>query len=336
MKRFFAFLLVFLLVSVAAAEGIESIPAEVDVYLTDGAFAVDNADIILTVSRDAVKKVCLGTTYQIEVPGRTVKSCSSSDKKVAAVTKTGRVTLKAAGKAKITIKLSQGKPIALTLKVIDPAVPTQVIINEGKKGTLIVGTPFQLTAVVKPATASQAVEWRSSKNAVATVDANGLVTPRKKGTVKITATAGKKTATFTATVKDKDEKIELSQYWEEDVVETASKLEGFKRVGEGRYYVTYSDGNVSLAEYREGSYKSGIGYIYVENTDRYSLFGVTVGMSRDEAKALLRAYEGKGDYYESGDYITYSPYYPDVDAWLKLSFEGGRVSAMMLNCFTDY
>lgn len=156
----------------------------------------------LTVKKSATKTVYLGTKYQIVVPGKTVKSYSSSLKRYATVSKSGLVTLKKAGKVKITIRLKNGKKYTLTLKVVDPTVPVSVSISEGKKGTVYVGDTLQLTAVVSPATADQAVKWTSSKKSVAKVNKSGKVTGVKSGTATITATTpNKKKVTFAVTVR---------------------------------------------------------------------------------------------------------------------------------------
>ena len=63
---------------------------------------------------------------------------------------------------------------------------------------LKVGETGQLTAKVDPA--GTAVTWSSDKDAIATVDANGLVTAVAMGTAIITAKAGDKTATCEVTV----------------------------------------------------------------------------------------------------------------------------------------
>ena len=78
---------------------------------------------------------------------------------------------------------------------------------------LYVGYRVDLDAVCAPAGAAQEVTWKSSSASVATVDADGVVTALKPGTVTITATAadgsGKK-ATAKFTVKEAAENVELS------------------------------------------------------------------------------------------------------------------------------
>ena len=60
-------------------------------------------------------------------------------------------------------------------------------------------TPIQLTATVTPSNSTDAVVWRSSENAVATVE-NGLVTPVADGSCVIYATAGDVTAECSVSV----------------------------------------------------------------------------------------------------------------------------------------
>ena len=163
------------------------------------------APTVITVTKKTTKKVKLGTEYQLAVKGKTLKSASSGAKKVATVDgKTGLVTLKKAGTAKITLTTTDKKKIVVTLKVVDPTVPTKVAITGAKK-SMKVGATLQLTATVSPATAAQTVKWTSNKKSVATVDAStGLVTAKKAGTVKITATAGNgKKTSVTIKVKAK-------------------------------------------------------------------------------------------------------------------------------------
>ena len=62
-----------------------------------------------------------------------------------------------------------------------------------------------LKATVSPKNATnQKITWKSSNKKIATVSSKGVVTGKKKGTVKITVTTadGKKTASCTVMVKD--------------------------------------------------------------------------------------------------------------------------------------
>jgi uncharacterized protein YjdB len=63
----------------------------------------------------------------------------------------------------------------------------------------------QLAATLTPANATnKKVAWKSSDEKIATVDANGLLTGKAKGTATITVTAedGGKTATCNVTVTE--------------------------------------------------------------------------------------------------------------------------------------
>jgi len=162
----------------------------------------DGAPIELSISKSTTRSVTLGLSYQIVVPGKAIKSCKSSNKKVATVTNAGLVKAKKAGTAKITITPKKGSKLTLKLKVVDPDTPTAVAIAQGNSAQLAVGETLQLTAVVSPDTASQAVSWKSSDKKVASVDKYGLVTALKKGKATITATTGNKlSAKLTLTVK---------------------------------------------------------------------------------------------------------------------------------------
>lgn len=148
--------------------------------------------IDLIVKKSATKKVILGLDYQIEVPGKTIKRCESSNKKIATVTDTGLIHTKKAGEARITITPKKGNRIRVKLKVIDPTIPTAVAINEGAHATLVLGETKQLTATVTPDTAPQTVTWKSSNTVVASVDEDGLVTALTPGQATISAVTGNK------------------------------------------------------------------------------------------------------------------------------------------------
>ena len=168
----------------------------------DGDGGDEAQPVELSVSKSGTRRVTLGLSYQIVIPGKTVKTCKSDNKKVATVTQQGLIQTKKAGTAKITVTPTKGSKLKLTLKVTDPEVPTAVAIVEGASATMNAGETLQLTAVVSPDTASQEVSWKSSDRSVATVDQDGLVSALKKGSATITATTDNKlTAKLKLTVR---------------------------------------------------------------------------------------------------------------------------------------
>ena len=98
-----------------------------------------------------------------------------------------KVTAKKAGK-----KVS--KTLKATVTVKNPTLTVKAAATE-----LAVGETTTVKATTKP---SKTVTFKSSDEAIATVDAKGVVTAVKAGTVKITATAGKLSKDVDLTVKD--------------------------------------------------------------------------------------------------------------------------------------
>ena len=84
-----------------------------------------------------------------------------------------------------------------------PIIPTGVSISPSGPISLNIGQTQQLTATVLPANATdRRVTWSSGNSAVATVNANGLVTAHAAGTANITVTtvSGGRTASVTIVV----------------------------------------------------------------------------------------------------------------------------------------
>ena len=110
------------------------------------------------------------------------------------------------GTATITAKTAKNAKVAsFNVQVIDPSKPSKITLDY--TGTVAAETysPFNVTATVYPETATQEVEWTSSKPSVAEVSSDGIVSPISKGTAKITAKVKgypTKTAFFTVTVTD--------------------------------------------------------------------------------------------------------------------------------------
>lgn len=128
---------------------------------------------------------------------------SSDNPSVATVNPTGLVTAQGNGSTVITITSADGNITAIAAIIVRTPV-TGVSLDKSAL-ELAVEETAQLTATVKPATASEkGVTWSSSDPAVATVSPNGLVTARASGSAVITVTTddGDKTATATVTVPD--------------------------------------------------------------------------------------------------------------------------------------
>lgn len=143
--------------------------------------------------------------------GWKVTGYKSSKPKVASVSDSGVVTALSEGRAKITISAvdarNKKKKATLSLKVVDPYKPTGVKILQGKSATVDLGSTLQLTASLTPVTAKTTLTWTSKKPSIASVDANGVVTPHAEGKTKITVkTGGKKQKKATITIKVVDPK----------------------------------------------------------------------------------------------------------------------------------
>lgn len=128
--------------------------------------------------------------------GDAVTSWKSSDTSIATVNKKGKITAKSkAGKATVTVTLKSGLSKKITVTVQKAAVAcTSVTLNK-KSLTLKKGKTFTLKATVKPPACTQKATYTTSNKSVATVNSKGKITAKKKGTVTITVTVGKKKAT---------------------------------------------------------------------------------------------------------------------------------------------
>ena len=153
-------------------------------------------------TKDSKRAVYIGKWFKIEMDGKAIRTCTSSKPKVASV-KNGVVTPLKAGKTVITVTPTSGNPLKLTLTVKDPTVPSKVSFDE-KSITLHVGEDIKPGITVKCVngyTAATTLTWTSSKPKVASVEANGRITARKKGTAQITVkTSNGKKATMTVKV----------------------------------------------------------------------------------------------------------------------------------------
>ena len=127
---------------------------------------------------------------------------SSSNPAVATVDANGLVIATGEGTAEITVTTEDGSFTATCNVTVSLEAEAGVSLSP-TTATLVVNETIQLTPTFEPADATnQNVTWSSSDPAVATVDANGLVTAVGEGTATITVTTedGGFTATSAITV----------------------------------------------------------------------------------------------------------------------------------------
>jgi len=116
---------------------------------------------------------------------------SSSDKKTVAVDQKGNIRAVRPGKAIITCALKSDESIKVTCTVtVDDRLVKKITLSK-KKVTVKAGESTRISVkTISPADAfNQSVKWSSSDKKIATVDKNGNVKAKKKGTCKITCTA---------------------------------------------------------------------------------------------------------------------------------------------------
>ena len=136
---------------------------------------------------------------------------NSSNKKVATVNSSGKVTAKSCGKAVITATTANGKTATCKVKVSAPK-PKKIKLNKTSL-KLTAGKSATLKYTLSPKGSAAKVSFKSSKTSVATVSAKGKVTAKKAGKATITVkTSNGKKATCKVTVKNPAvKKIKLNQ-----------------------------------------------------------------------------------------------------------------------------
>ena len=102
----------------------------------------------------------------------------------------------------------------------DKNIPVESITLNAESVNIEIGGTYQLEAKIIPENAdSSNVTWQSGDPAIATIDANGLVTAIAAGSTAITATAGGKQASCTVNVSEPepDGNIDMSDMSMEEV-----------------------------------------------------------------------------------------------------------------------
>ena len=146
--------------------------------------ALDRSSATLNINKTLTLKA---TVTPSDASNKTV-SWKTSNAKVAAVDKNGKVTANAAGMATITVTTEDGKKTAackLTVKI-----PVSKVTIGGAPATMFAEGSKTLTANILPSNATnKAVTWSSSDTTVAKVSQSGKVTAVRAGKVTIKATS---------------------------------------------------------------------------------------------------------------------------------------------------
>lgn len=160
------------------------------------------------------KLTLLATVLPADTTDKTV-TWSTSDKSIATVSDKGVVTGIKVSKDPviITATTSNGKSAECYVTVTEPVTGVKV---SPKKKTVYVGNSFTIKKTIYPLgndSVNSNVTWKSSNKKVATVNKNGVVTPKAGGKCTITCTTedGNYIAKCVVTVKEKVSSIKLNK-----------------------------------------------------------------------------------------------------------------------------
>ena len=133
--------------------------------------------------------------------GDKVKSYSSANKKIATIDSHGKIKGIRPGSTKITVTLASGKKATAKIKVQQKTVATQKLTVSPSRLSLKLKKTYKLKISRTPLTTVEKITYKSSNSKIASVNSQGMITARKKGTATITILSGKKKATVKVTVK---------------------------------------------------------------------------------------------------------------------------------------
>lgn len=165
--------------------------------------AVAATSLKVSISKLTLKAGASRTVSAIAAPANTTDKVvyTSQNPSVATVNDAGKITAKAAGKTKITVKAgSKEKTIAVT--VTKKAVKVKSLKMKKAALTMNKGTQTYASYTVNPTGATTTLKWKSSNKNVAAVDQTGKIVAKKAGKATITVTADGKKATVKVSVVD--------------------------------------------------------------------------------------------------------------------------------------
>ena len=177
----------------ASAVGGKSATCKVTVLVPVNSITLDKTYLSLYVGGTAT---LTATVLPSHASDKTV-TWTSSNEKVAKVSKDGVVTAIGAGECDIVAKAGE-KTATCTVNVL---VPVSSVTLDKTSAEVFIDSTITLKATVLPANASdKTVTWTTSDETIATVTQDGVVKTLALGTCTITASAGGKSATCEITV----------------------------------------------------------------------------------------------------------------------------------------
>lgn len=177
----------------------ETIKATVTIKTPKVSLTTASAPLQLKKSTTAIK-------VKSKIASDAVSKWSTSNKKIATVNKSGKITAKKVGTVKITVTMKSGAKASCKVKVQKAAVKlTKLSINKSKVTLKLKGgtKTFKIATAKNPVTATNKVTFKSSNKKIATVSSAGKITAKKAGAATITVKCGTKTRKIKVTVKKK-------------------------------------------------------------------------------------------------------------------------------------
>ncbi len=175
---------------------------------------------------------------------------SSSDTAVATVDSSGKITPVSAGQTTITVTAKDGSGKKASCKVTILQHVKSLGLNYNSL-VLYNGETKQLTATISPSTASNKnIVWKSSNDAIVSVNQSGMLTALSKGKVQITATSedGGKIAACDVEVRQQVTSVTLNHTNKTLYVNESLKLESVVVPDDANNRsVTWSSSNSSVA-----------------------------------------------------------------------------------------
>lgn len=133
--------------------------------------------------------------------GDSVKSYTSSNKKLATVNSKGVIKGVKAGTVKITVETVKGAKAVCTVKVTKNVVKTKKITVNKSKVTLKKNAVLKIKAKISPSDSTEGIKYKSSNTKVASVNTKGVIKGKRKGNCIITVKSGTKSKKIRVTVK---------------------------------------------------------------------------------------------------------------------------------------